>query len=200
MKYLLEYNDKDLHRLLGDLEEVGLSEVYRGTLWATLPVKEGKGINSDLSFCFLRTDKISPSGEKQKDLQFMLEKIKEGKFERPGNPEFWSSLEDLIPQFSEIFSPKFIRDLSQSCISMDSRKKSSFWSDFYFRDPESKDSLLPLMEKFIFSAYRKKFNSDFLLGQKIYIFGFLGPENSPLLSTSKIPDEELKSDLIRYLR
>ncbi len=34
MKYILEYDEKDIRDLMGDLDAVGQMKTFRGTLWA----------------------------------------------------------------------------------------------------------------------------------------------------------------------
>ena len=192
MKYILEYDEKDIRDLMGDLDAVGQMKTFRGTLWArfnTFRLSDGSWTYNSVSFCFLETDPFYGTGNEDKDKTLMLEKIQSGDFSRPNNPDArpWSTLRAGNEAVIALLEKRIIQSLSETCSTMEDLLE------------ELRESLVSSQK----SALQGELNKTMYpyseeAASTVLVYGFLAPEGSPYLVTANIEKPILKGDDINY--
>ena len=120
MKHILEYEDHDIQDLLGDLEGIGQTKVYRGALWASFNIfKYSWGLLHDEDFCYLMTEPIFGTGDESRDKELVLKKIQNGEWTRPPFEREKNIYELGYSPIMEILSPKSLTDLSKGFTDLD---------------------------------------------------------------------------------
>ena len=179
MKYILEYDETDLRDLMGDLDTVGHMKKCRGTLWAhfnTYKLSSDYWSTFPVIVCFLETEPFYGTGDENKDKTIMLQKIQRGEFKRPKHPDArsWTSLQTGNKVASDLMEKRSVQSLSKSCTTID---------DLIEKLRES----LVAAQKF---ALEGQLNKTKYLNEEtastVLVYGFIGPEESPYLTTGEL--------------
>lgn len=179
LRHILEYDETDLRDLMGDLETVGQMKSYKGTLWArfnTYKIGSGYWTYTPVIVCFLETEPFYGLGDENKDKTIMLEKIQRGEFVRPSHPDArsWTSLQNGNKVSSDLMEKRSVQSLSKSCTTID---------DLIEKLRES----LVAAQKF---ALEGQLNKTKYLNEEtastVLVYGFIGPEESPYLTTGEL--------------
>ena len=121
LRHILEYENHEIQDLLGDLEGIGQTKVYRGALWVSFNVFKSSGrLIHDVDFCYLMTEPIFGTGDESRDKALALKKIQEGRWSRPPFDREEKVFELGYPEIIKILSPNSLTDLSQGFTDLDS--------------------------------------------------------------------------------
>ena len=191
MKYILEYDEADIRSLMGDLETVGQMKTYKGTLWAhfkTYKLGSGYWTYTPVIVCFLETDPFYGTGDEDKDKAIMFQKIQEGEFVRPSHPDArsWASLRSGNDVAIDLLEKRVIQSRSKTCSDIDDLIE------------ELRESLVAC-QKFALEGqlYKTKYlNED--AASTVLVYGFIGPEESPYLTTGELSLPFEKGSGINY--
>lgn len=180
MKYILEYDETDLRDLMGDLDTIGQSKSYKGTLWAhfnTYKLSSDYWSTFPVIVCFLETEPFYGLGDENKDKTIMLEKIQRGEFVRPSHPDArsWTSLQNGNKVSSDLMEKRSVQSLSKSCTTIDDLieklRESLVFAQKYALHGQLNMTRYPYSEE---SA------------STVLVYGFIGPEESPYLTTGEL--------------
>lgn len=192
MKYILEYDEKDIRDLMGDLDAVGQMKTFRGTLWArfnTFRLSNGSWSYSPVSFCFLETGPIFGTGDETKDKALMLEAIQSGNFSRPNNPDArsWSALRAGNEIVIDLLEKRIIQSRSKTCSTVEDLLG------------ELRDSLVA-SQKFALQGelHKTRYYLSEDSASSVLVYGFLAPEGSPYLVTADLDKPIIKGEGINY--
>jgi hypothetical protein len=124
LKHILEYDDSDIRDLLGDLDSIGQTKNYVGTLWArfhTYRLLDDYWSKSPEYMCFLKTEPFYGTGDEDRDNAIMLQKIQSGNFFRPNDPDArsWASLKKGNPMVVDFLEKRKVQSLAKTCSTMD---------------------------------------------------------------------------------
>lgn len=194
MKYILEYEESDIRSLMGDLDTIGQSKSYKGTLWAhfnTYRLMSGYWSSSPVIVCFLETDPFYGTGDENKDKTIMLQKIQRGEFKRPRHPDArsWTSLQNGNHVASDLMEKRSVQSLAKSCTTID---------DLI----ESLRESLVLVQKYSLKGQlgKTRYTYSEEAASTVLIYGFIGPEESPYLTTGELSLPFEKGDDINYYK
>ena len=192
MKYILEYEESDIRSLMGDLDTVGHMKKYRGTLWAhfnTYKISSDYWSTFPVIVCFLETEPFYGTGDEDKDKAIMLQKIQRGEFKRPRHPDArsWTSLQNGNHVASDLMEKRSVQSLSKSCTTID---------DLI----ESLRESLVLVQKYSLKGQlgKTRYTYSEEAASTVLIYGFIGPEESPYLTTGELSLPFEKGDGINY--
>lgn len=194
MKYILEYDERDIRDLMGDLDAVGQMKTFRGTLWArfnTFRLSNGAWTYNSVSFCFLETGPIFGTVDETKDKALMLEKIQSGDFSRPNNPDArsWSALRAGNEAVIDLLEKRIIQSLSETCSTMEDLLE------------ELRESLVASQKSALQGEMHKtRFPYSVDAASTVLVYGFLAPEGSPYLVTADLDKPIIKGEGINYFR
>jgi hypothetical protein len=192
LRHILEYDEADLRDLMGDLDTIGHMKKWRGTLWAhfnTYKLSSDYWSTFPVIVCFLETDPFYGTGDEDKDKAIMLQKIQRGEFKRPRHPDArsWSSLQTGNKAASDLMEKRSIQSLSKSCSTIDELLQ------------KMKEDLVRT-QKYSLSGQLNK--TRYLYSEEaastVLIYGFIGPEESPYLTTGELSLPFEKGSGINY--
>jgi len=194
MKYILEYEDHEIRDLLGDLDRVGQTRNYVGTLWArfnTFRLGENYWSYNPEYVCFLKTDPIYGTGDEVKDKSLMLKAIQSGRFVRPKDPDArsWAFLQRGNPMAMGFLEKPKVQSLSKTCSTMDELLET-------IREDLVRSQKYALQDQM---HQTKHWNSE-EAASNVLVYGFLAPQGSPYLVTANLEEPILKGDTINYYK
>lgn len=180
MKYILEYDETDLRDLMGDLDTIGHMKKFRGTLWAhfnTYKLGSDYWSASPVIVCFLETEPFYGTGEENKDKTIMLEMIQKGAFVRPKHPDArsWASLQSGNRVASGLMEKMSVQYLAKSCTTIDDLIESL------------RESLVDVQKYALrgqLNMTRYPYSEE--AASTVLVYGFIGPEESPYLTTGEL--------------
>ena len=194
LRHILEYDEADVRDLMGDLEAVGQMKSYKGTLWARFNtyrlMSDYWSYNPEI-VCFLETEPFYGTGDEDKDRAIMLEKIQKGEFKRPSHPaaRSWSSLRNGNKVAVDLMEKRRIQSLSKTCSTIDDLlqkiKEDLVRSQQYALQGQLNKTRYP---------YSEETASD------VFVYGFLGPQESPYLVTADLDNPFQKGSDINYIK
>ena len=173
MKHILEYDNHDIQDLLGDLEGIGQTKVYRGALWVSFNVFKSSGrLIHDVDFCYLMTEPIFGTGDESRDKELALKKIQEGRWSRPPFDREEKIFGLGYPEIIKILSPK-----SLTTLSMDFNDLDAFSLQVGKDLEEAQDTYISNGE--IFKAGYLNTRE----AKRVRTFGFVAPEGDDCLTS-----------------
>lgn len=192
MKYILEYDEADIRSLMGDLDTIGHSKSYKGTLWArfnTYRLFNDYWSSSPVIVCFLETEPFYGTGDENKDKAIMMEKIQKGEFVRPKHPDArsWASLRSGNDVAIDLLEKRVIQSRSKTCSDIDDLIE------------ELRESLVAA-QKFALEGqlHRTKYPYSEEAASNVLVYGFIGPEESPYLVTGDLDKPFENGEGINY--
>jgi len=193
LRHLLEYDDSDIRDLMGDLKSVGHMKEYAGTLWArfnTYRLMDFYWSSSPEYMCFLKTDPFYGTGDEDRDNSIMLQKIQNGDFVRPKDPDArsWASLRAGNWMAVDFMEKSKIQSLAKTCSTM------------YELVDQIRENLVRAQQYALQGQLDK---TRYMYSEKaastVLVYGFLAPEGSPYLVTSNLDEPILKGNSINYI-
>jgi hypothetical protein len=194
LKHILEYDDSDIRDLLGNLDSIGQTKNYVGTLWArfhTYRLLDDYWSKSPEYMCFLKTEPFYGTGDEDRDNAIMLQKIQSGNFFRPNDPDArsWASLKKGNPMVVDFLEKRKVQSLAKTCSTVDELvdqiRENLVRSQQY--------ALQGQLDK-VRHIYSEETASTVL------VYGFLAPEGSPYLVTANLDEPILKGSSINYIK
>ncbi len=192
MKYILEYDETDLRDLMGDLDSVGQMKSYKGTLWArfnTYKLSSDYWSSSPVIVCFLETEPFYGTGDENKDKTIMFQKIQKGEFVRPKHPDArsWASLRSGNDVAIDLLEKRGVQSLAKTCSDID---------DLIEKLRES----LVLVQKYSLKGQlgKTRYTYSEEAASTVLVYGFIGPEESPYLTTGELSLPFEKGEGINY--
>ena len=192
LRHILEYDEADLRDLMGDLNKVGQMNPYRGTLWAhfnTYRLFNDYWSTHPEILCFLETEPFFGTGDEDKDKAIMLQKIQRGEFKRPSHPDVrsWSSLRTGNKVAVDLMEKRRVQSLSKTCSTIDELLQ------------EMKDVLVG-SQKYALQGQlnRTRYPYSEEAASTVLVYGFIGPEGSPYLTTGELDLPFEKGSGINY--
>lgn len=192
LRHLLEYDDSDIRDLLGNLDRVGQTKNYVGTLWArfhTYRLLDDYWSKSPEYMCFLKTEPFYGTGDESRDNAIMLQKIQRGNFFRPNDPDArsWASLKKGNPMVVDFLEKRKVQSLAKTCSTMDELVD------------QIRENLVRAQQYALQGQLDK---TRYMYSEKsastVLVYGFLAPEGSPYLVTSNLDEPILKGSSINY--
>jgi hypothetical protein len=193
MKYILEYDETDIRSLMGDLDRVGHMKSYVGTLWArfnTYRLMDSYWSSSPESVCFLKTEPFYGTGDEVKDNEIMLQKIQNGHFVRPKDPDArsWSSLKSGNWMAVDFLEKSKVQSLAKTCSTIDELLE------------EIRKNLVRAQQYALQGQLDKtRYMYSEEAASNVLVYGFLGPQGSPYLVTSNLDKPFMKGTSINYV-
>lgn len=180
LRHILEYEDHEIQDLMGDLDSVGQMNPYKGTLWAhfnTYKLGSDYWSTFPVIICFLETDPFYGTGDEDKDKAIMLQKIQKGEFKRPRHPDArsWTSLQSGNKVSADLMEKRSVQSLSKSCTTIDDLIESL------------RESLVDVQKYSLrghLNMTRYPYSEE--AASTVLIYGFIGPEESPYLTTGEL--------------
>ncbi len=194
LRHILEYDETGIRDLMGDLDTIGQSKSYKGTLWAhfnTYKISSDYWSTFPVIVCFLETEPFYGTGDENKDKTIMLEKIQKGEFVRPRHPDArsWTSLQNGNHVASDLMEKRSVQSLAKTCTTID---------DLI----ESLRESLVLVQKYALEGQlnKTKYPHSEEAASTVLIYGFIGPEESPYLTTGELSLPFEKGSGINYIQ
>ena len=193
MKYILEYDETDIRDLMGDLDRVGHMKSYVGTLWArfnTYRLMDFYWSSSPEAVCFLKTEPFYGTGDEDKDNAIMLQKIQNGHFVRPKDPDArsWASLRAGNWMAVDFLEKSKVQSLAKSCSTIDELLE------------EIRQNLVRAQQYALKGQLDKtRYMYSEEAASNVLVYGFLGPQGSPYLVTANLEKPILKGDTINHV-
>jgi hypothetical protein len=192
MKYILEYEDHEIRDLLGDLDSVGQTKNYFGTLWArfsTFRLGEDHWSYNPEDICFLKTETFYGTGDEDKDKSLMLKTIQNGHFVRPKDPDArsWASLQRGNPMAMGFLEKTEVESLSKTCSTVDELLET-------IREDLVRSQKFALRGQLSKTRYWDSEEA----ASRVLVYGFLAPEGSPYLVTANLDKVIMKGNTIDH--
>ena len=194
LRHLLEYDDSDIRDLLGNLDSIGQTKNYVGTLWArfnTYRLLDDYWTTSPEYMCFLKTEPFYGTGDEDRDSAIMLQKIQSGNFFRPNDPDArsWASLKKGNPMVVDFLEKRKVQSLAKTCSTMDELVD------------QIRENLVRAQQYALEGQLNK---TRYIYNEKsastVLVYGFLAPEGSPYLVTANLDEPILKGSSINYMK
>lgn len=193
LRHILEYDETDIRDLMGDLDKVGQMKSYKGTLWARFNtyrlMSDYWSYNPEI-LCFLETEPFFGTGDENKDKAIMMEKIQKGEFKRPSHPDArsWTSLKNGNKVAVDLLEKRRIQSLSKSCTTIDELLQ------------EIKEDLVRSQQYALQGQLHKTRYLNEETASDVFVYGFLGPQESPYLVTANLDNPFQKGSGINYIQ
>ena len=193
MKYILEYDETDIRDLMGDLDSVGHMKSYVGTLWArfnTYRLMDSYWSSSPESVCFLKTEPFYGTGDEDKDNAILLQKIQNGDFVRPKDPDArsWASLRAGNWMAVDFLEKSKVQSLAKTCSTIDELLE------------EIRQNLVRAQQYALKGQLDKsRYMYSEEAASNVLVYGFLAPQGSPYLVTSNLEKPILKGASINHV-
>ena len=192
LRHILEYDEADLRDLMGDLDTIGHMKKFRGTLWAhfnTYKLSSDYWSTFPVIVCFLETEPFYGTGDENKDKAIMLEKIQRGEFKRPRHPDArsWTSLQTGNKVSSDLMEKRSVQSLSKTCSTIDDLLQ------------EMKEDLVRTQKYSLhghLNMTRYPYSEE--SASTVLVYGFIGPEEYPYLTTGELSLPFEKGSGINY--
>jgi hypothetical protein len=194
LRHILEYDDSDIRDLLGDLDSIGQTKNYVGTLWArfhTYRLLDDYWSKSPEYMCFLKTEPFYGTGDEDRDNAIMLQKIQSGNFFRPNDPDArsWASLKKGNPMVVDFLEKRKVQSLAKTCSTMDELVD------------QIRENLVRAQQYALqgqLDKVRHIYSEE--TASTVLVYGFLAPEGSPYLVTANLDEPILKGSSINYIK
>ena len=193
LRHILEYDETDIRDLMGDLDKVGQMKSYKGTLWARFNtyrlMSDYWSYNPEI-LCFLETEPFFGTGDENKDKTIMMEKIQKGEFKRSSHPDArsWTSLKNGNKVAVDLLEKRRIQSLSKSCTTIDELLQ------------EIKEGLVRSQQYALQGQLHKTRYLNEETASDVFVYGFLGPQESPYLVTANLDNPFQKGSGINYIK
>jgi hypothetical protein len=192
LRHILEYDDSDIRDLLGNLDSIGQTKNYVGTLWArfhTYRLLDDYWSKSPEYMCFLKTEPFYGTGDEDRDNAIMLQKIQSGNFFRPNDPDArsWASLKNGNPMVVDFLEKRKVQSLAKTCSTMDELVD------------QIRENLVRAQQYALqgqLDKVRHIYSEE--TASTVLVYGFLAPEGSPYLVTANLDEPILKGNSINY--